>query len=221
MIFRQEITTDTQAGMDTRSVSGSVETKRLTWRRVLIAALVLAMIATSAVLFKEYLEEFKAFGYPGAFLISFLGSAMVVTFVPSLYVMLSFSAWLNPFYLGLAAGAGEAMGELVVYAGGRTGHAFFLRERFVEPQRNKEAWGVYPRLQRWIHAKGAAALFLAAAVPNPFYSLISATAGATRFPAWKFLGVVWAGKTVKWIIIALLGYALFGQIVSRAVDWFR
>jgi len=206
--------------MNARSVSTAAEPKRLTWRRVLIAALILAMIATSAVLLQEYLEEFKEFGYPGAFLISFLGSATVITFVPSLYVMLSFSAWLNPFYLGLAAGAGEAMGEVIVYTAGRTGHAFFLRERFVEAQR-KESRGIYPRLQKWIHARGAVALFLAAAVPNPFYGLISATAGATRFPAWKFLCVVWAGKTVKWTAIALLGYALFGQIVAFVVDWLR
>ena len=206
--------------MDTGSGSTAAGTKRLTWRRVLIAALVLAVIATSAVLLQEYLDEFKEFGYPGAFLISFLGSATVITFVPSLAVMLSFSAWLNPFYLGLAAGAGEAMGEIVVYTAGRTGHAFFLEERFVEAQR-KESRGIYPRLQKWIHARGAVALFLAAAVPNPFYGLISATAGATRFPAWKFLGVVWAGKTVKWTAIALLGVALFGQIVVRVVDWLR
>ena len=206
--------------MHTESASSSVATTRITWRRVFIAALVLAVIATSAVLLQEYLEEFKEFGYPGAFLISFLGSATVITFVPSMYVMLSFSAWLNPFYLGLAAGAGETMGEFVVYTAGRTGHAFFLKERFVEAQR-KEARGIYPRLQRWIHAKGAVALFLSAAVPNPFYSLISATAGATRFPAWKFLSVVWAGKTAKWMVIALLGYALFGQLVVRTVDWLR
>lgn len=206
--------------MNTASGSAAVETKRLTWRRVLMAALVLAMLASSAVLLQEYLDEFEEFGYPGAFLISFLGSATVVTFVPSLGVMLSFSAWLNPFYLGLAAGAGEAMGEVVVYTAGRTGHAFFLKGRFLEAQR-KESRGIYPRLQRWIHDKGEFALFVTAAVPNPFYGLISAAAGATRFPAWKFLGAVLAGKTVKWTAIALLGYALFGQIVARVVDWLR
>ena len=135
------------------------------------------------------------------------------------WLMIAFSAWLNPFYLGLAAGAGEAIGEFVIYTAGRTGHAFFLKDRFIEAQTNKESHGVYPRLQRWIHAKGSLALFLSSAIWNPFFSLISATAGATRFPAWKFLGSVWAGKTLKWTIIALLGYAVFGQLVKRIVEW--
>ncbi len=60
---------------------------------------------------------------------------------------------------------------------------------------------------------------LAACVPNPFYSLVSATAGATRFPAWKFFGAVWAGKTVKWTMIALIGFALFDQFISRVWSW--
>jgi membrane protein DedA with SNARE-associated domain len=185
---------------------------------ILVVAVVVA-IATTTILLKEHLEDFRQFGYLGAFLISFLASATVVAFVPSLWLMIAFSAWLNPFYLGLAAGAGEAVGELVIYTAGRTGHAFFLKDRFLEAQNNKEARGIYPRLQRWIHSKGSVALFLASAIWNPFFSLISATAGATRFPVWKFLGAVWAGKTVKWTIIALLGYAVFGQLVARFVEW--
>ena len=179
-----------------------------------MAALVLAMIASSAVLLQEYLDEFREFGYPGAFLISFLGSATVITFVPSLGVMLSFSAWLNPFYLGLAAGAGEAIGELIVYTAGRTGHAFFLKDRFIEAQTAREVHGIYPRLQRWVHAKGALAVFISSAVFNPFFSLIGATAGATRFPAWKFFGAVWTGKTVKWLVVALLAKAILDKIPS-------
>jgi membrane protein YqaA with SNARE-associated domain len=101
---------------------------------------------------------------------------------------------------------------------GRTGHAFFLKDRFLESQTNQEARGIYPRLQRWIHAKGVLALFLASAVWNPFFSLISATAGATRFPAWKFFGAVWAGKTVKWTVVAILGKAILDYILIRWVN---
>ena len=193
---------------------------RLTWRWVLMAVILIAVVSTSVIVLRQHLVNFAQFGYLGAFLISFLASATVIALVPSLPVMFALGGVLNPWYLGLAAGAGEAIGELIIYTAGRTGHAFFLKDRFIEAKTNKDATGIYPRLQRWIHAKGTRALFLASAVPNPFFSLIGATAGATRFPAWKFFGAVWAGKTVKWITIALLGYAILGKILLGLIHWF-
>jgi uncharacterized membrane protein YdjX (TVP38/TMEM64 family) len=203
----------------TEQASPQKKRAKLTWRWVLVAVLLIAIVSTSVVLLREYLKEFAEFGYLGAFLIAFLCSATVILGVPTLPVMFAMGGVWNPFYVGLAAGAGEAIGELVIYTAGRTGHAFFLKGRFVEAQTNTEVHGIYPRLQRWIHAKGALALFLASAVFNPFFSLISATAGATRFPAWKFLGAVWAGKTVKWIAICLLGYAILDRIIGILIRW--
>jgi len=183
-----------------------------------VAVLLIAIVSTSVVLLREHLKDFAEFGYLGAFLIAFLCSATVILGVPTLPVMFALGGVLNPFYVGLAAGAGEAIGELIIYTAGRTGHAFFLKDRFIEAQTNKEVHGIYPRLQRWIHAKGAWALFLASAVFNPFFSLISATAGATRFPVLRFLVVVWAGKTVKWITVAIVGYAVLDRILGLWVN---
>jgi uncharacterized membrane protein YdjX (TVP38/TMEM64 family) len=186
---------------------------------VLVAVLVIAMVSTSAVILKQHLQDFAAFGYLGAFLVCFLASATVIAFVPCFPLLFALGGVLNPLYVGLAAGAGEALGELVIYTAGRTGHAFFLKDRFIEAQTNKEARGIYPRLQRWVHARGALALFLSSAVFNPFFSLVGATAGATRFPVWKFFGAVWAGKTVKWITIAVLGAAILAKIPSWVTSW--
>ena len=194
---------------------------RLTWRWVLMAVLLVTVVSTSAIVLRDELDRFAKFGYLGAFLISILASATVIAFVPTLPMIFALGGTLNPFYVGLAAGAGEAIGEFVIYMAGRTGHAFFLKDRFLEAQNNKDARGIYPRLQRWIHAKGSLALFLSSAIFNPFFSLIGATAGATRFPAWKFFGAVWAGKTVKWITIALLGYAILGKILLGLIHWFN
>ena len=176
------------------------------------------MVSTSAIVLREEIDRFAQFGYLGVFLISMLGSATVIAFIPSVPVVFAMGGVLPWYYVGLVAGIGEAIGELVIYMAGRTGHAFFLRDRFIEAQTNEDAPGLYPRLQRWIHARGSLALFLASAVFNPFFSLISATAGATRFPAWKFFGVVWAGKTVKWWVVAIVGYAVLGRILIR---WFN
>jgi membrane protein YqaA with SNARE-associated domain len=184
-----------------------------------MAVILIAVVSTSAIVLREELDRFRQYGYLGAFLVSMFGSATVIAGIPSVPFVFALGAVLNPWYLGLAAGAGEAIGEFVIYMAGRTGHAFFLKDRFIEVQNNKDARGIYPRLQRWVHAKGALALFLSSAVFNPFFSLIGATAGATRFPAWKFFGAVWAGKTVKWMVISLLAYAILGKIVLGLLHW--
>lgn len=199
---------------DVKPESRAAKPRKLTWRWVLVALLVIGIVSASAILLKQHLQDFAAFGYLGAFLISFFAAATVIAFVPSLPIMFALGAVLNPWYVGLAAGAGEALGELVIYTAGRTGHAFFLKDRFIEAQTAKEVHGIYPRLQRWVHAKGALAVFISSAVFNPFFSLIGATAGATRFPAWKFFGAVWTGKTVKWLVVALLAKAILDKIPS-------
>ena len=201
-------------GSKARPESQEKKPARLTWRWVFVAVFVIVMVSTSAVVLKEQLVDFQEFGYLGAFLISVLASATVVAFIPSVPFLFALGGVLNPFYVGLAAGAGEAVGEFIIYTAGRTGHAFFLRNRSAEAGNSR---GLYPRLQRWVQERGALALFLSSAVFNPFFSLISATAGATRFPAWKFFGVVWAGKTVKWTVVAILGKAILDYILIR---WF-
>ena len=206
-------------GTHMKQEGGAAKPRRLTWRWVLVAVAVIAVVSASAIILKQHLRDFAAFGYLGAFLFCFLASASVIAFVPSLPLIFALGGVLNPFYVGLAAGAGEAIGELIIYTAGRTGHAFFLKDRFVEAQTAREVHGIYPRLQRWVHTKGALALFLSSAVFNPFFSLIGATAGATRFPAWKFFGAEWGGKTVKWITVAVLGAAILAKIPSWITSW--
>jgi membrane protein YqaA with SNARE-associated domain len=117
---------------------------------------------------------------------------------------------LNPFFVGLAAGIGEAIGEFTGYLAGRSGYAVFIKSRYVDAGKSK---GIYPRLQRWVKTRGSLALFLSSAVFNPFFSIIGATAGVLRFPLWKFFLVVWAGKTVKWTVVAILGRWLLVYIL--------
>jgi membrane protein YqaA with SNARE-associated domain len=193
---------------------------RLTWRWILMAVILIAVVSTSAIVLREEIDRFRQFGYLGVFLITMLGSATVIAGIPGVPFVFAMAGVLPWYLVALVAGIGEAIGELVIYMAGRTGHAFFLKDRFIEAQNNQDARGIYPRLQRWVHAKGALALFLSSAVFNPFFSLIGATAGATRFPAWKFFGAVWAGKTVKWMVISLLGYAILSSILGILNRWF-
>ncbi len=180
------------------------------WRWFVVAALLITGITVSIVVFREHIADFKQYGYLGVFLISLIASATVIAFVPSVPVIFALGGVLNPFLVGLTAGAGEAVGEFVGYFAGRSGHAFFIKGRSTITGNSQ---GLYYQLEKWIRTRGALALFLSSAVLNPFFSVIGATAGALRFPAWKFFLIVWAGKTVKWTIIALVGYGLLSYLL--------
>jgi membrane protein YqaA with SNARE-associated domain len=59
---------------------------------------------------------------------------------------------------------------------------------------------------------GALTICVLATIPNPFFDLAGITAGILRFPVAWFLLCCWAGKTVKFLLIAFLGAQSFGVL---------
>ena len=45
--------------------------------------------------------------------------------------------------------------------------------------------------------RGWLVLFLVSLVPNPIFDIVGIAAGALHYPVWRFLGLVWAGKILK------------------------
>jgi membrane protein YqaA with SNARE-associated domain len=199
--------------MDAENSQAKVKPSKVRWYWILLAALLVAGMIASIVVLRHRIADFEHYGYLGAFLISIFASATIIAFIPSVPVIFALGGILNPFFVALAAATGETMGESTGYLAGRTGYAFFFKTRSVDVGK---PGGIYPRLQRWVQTKGSLALFLSSAVFNPFFSVIGATAGALRFPAWKFYPIVWAGKMVKWMVVAMLGRALLVYILH----WF-
>ncbi len=143
---------------------------------------------------REQVQRFQAFGYPGIFALSFLASATIILPAPGLIPVFSLgSAGLNPWLIGLAAGAGSTLGELSGYAAGFSGQAII------------ENRDMYDRLVRWMRRYGLFTIFVLALIPNPLFDLAGVVSGALRVPLWQFLLVTFAGKTVKMVAVALLG----------------
>lgn len=143
---------------------------------------------------RDQVQRFQLFGYPGIFALSFLASATIILPAPGLIPVFSLgSAGLNPWLIGLAAGAGSTLGELSGYAAGFSGQAII------------ENRDMYDRLVRWMRRYGLFTIFLLALIPNPLFDLAGVVSGALRLPLWQFLLVTFAGKTVKMVAVALLG----------------
>lgn len=155
-----------------------------------VLALTIAIIALNPVeFFKSRLE---IYGYFGIFLIMLFSSATVILPVPGLAAVFFAAKFLDPVLLGIAAGAGSALGESTGYFFGQGGSSFFGRR------------ALYEKSRHWLKKWGFWIVFAFAATPSPA-DIIGITAGALGYPLWRFLLANFLGKTLKSIVIAYTG----------------
>ena len=177
---------------------GTALVKKARWIRrhwISLTTITAILVFSAAIYFMGGLSgDFAAYGYLGVFLISILGSAVILVPVPSMPVVLLMGAILNPWLVGLMAGLGEPIGEIACYMAGYSGRASMENRKF------------YVKLKDWMMRRGSLVLFIFACIPNPTFDLAGATAGALRYPFWKYLFVLFLGKTVKGLFIAFAGY---------------
>lgn len=163
-----------------------------TYWRLSFIALSLA-ISALIVLNRDRLAQFAGYGYPGVFLLSFLGNATIIMPAPSLAFVFAMGSVLNPLWVGLVAGVGEALGELTGFMAGYGGQPVV------------ERYDIYQRFRGYMQRYGLLTIFVLSVLPNPFFDLAGMAAGASRVPLWQFLLACWLGKTIKTVAVAFLG----------------
>lgn len=157
---------------------------------------------TAAILFfAPQLNQFGRYGYPGVFLISLIGNASIALPIPSLAITFSMGAALSWPLVGLVAGLGEALGETTGYLAGFSGSAIIENRK------------LYERLRYWMDHHGMLTIFVLSVVPNPVIDLAGISAGASRYPFYKFFTALWLGKTIKTLIFALAGAHSVGWLL--------
>jgi len=179
-------------------------------RWVGITARILSLLIVVAITIFVYIVADKApklavYGYPGIFVISFLAYATVFFPAPGVLAVSVMGTTLTPWIVGLAAGAGAALGELTGYLFG------FSSQPVVERVRIDE------KMAGWLKKNGSITVLLLSAIPNPFFDITGAAAGALKMPVRKFMFWTWVGETIKMMAFAYGGGALFKFLV----DWIR
>ena len=160
------------------------------------------LAVVGAALMAFFLREqltFGQVGYAGLALTVIVASGGLVLPVPALATACTLGVLLNPAYVGLIAGAAGTLGELTGYYLGYTGRGILEGNR------------LYLKMEVWIRRRGLLLLFLASLIPNPFFDVAGIAAGALRYPLWRFLGVVWVGKSIKFLI--------FAYACAYSVEW--
>ena len=177
--------------------------------KIQLVALVLGIFAVSLVfviwMFVGGLSNsdwWKALGYPGVFFLSLLASGGMVFPIPSLAATCGAAGLdLNLIIVGVLAGLGETLGELVGYSIGFGGQSVVQRRR------------IYKRARTWMIRWGIGVLLILSVIPNPIFDFVGIAAGALRYPMKRFLITVWVGKTLKGLIIA--------HVCFWIVEWVR
>ncbi len=67
---------------------------------------------------RDVVQKYAEYGYLGVFIISVLGNATLIFPAPS-FTVVAFGAVLNPYFVGILAGCGAAVGEMTGYTLGR------------------------------------------------------------------------------------------------------
>ena len=167
---------------------------------VRILALVVAVAITVFIFsIRDKIENLEGYGYPSIFLISLLANATIIIPAPAIAFSFAFGAVFNPLGVALAAGIGAALGETTGYLVGFSGQGVVDNIR------------IYKTLERWTASNGALLILILAFIPNPFFDLAGAAAGALRMPIRSFLLWTWLGKTLKMLIFAFAG--------AGSIDW--
>jgi len=186
--------------------------KVVTHKPFQISAFIL-ILALSAVIFflaRSYLDlgKFLAYGYLGIFLIS-LSCVTILFPIPWEAVIIGAGAALdpltleplfNPLWLGMVATVGATIGELSSYFVGYLGRKIIL-DKYSEK---------YKMAEFWMKKYGSFAIFLFALLPILIFDLIGIVAGSAKFPLWKFTLACFAGRLIRCLIEAYLGYGAFG-----------
>jgi len=142
---------------------------------------------------RDQAEQLAVYGYPGIFFLALLTNATVFLPAPGIAVVFAMGAVFDPLLVGIAAGAGGALGELSGYLAGFSGQAVVERAE------------LYRRLSNWVQKYGFWAILALAAIPNPTFDVAGVAAGVLKMPLPKFLLAVSIGVTCKMILFAYAG----------------
>jgi uncharacterized membrane protein YdjX (TVP38/TMEM64 family) len=142
---------------------------------------------------RDHVAEFKQYGYVGIFFVALLANATVFIPAPGVAIIYAMGAVFNPIYVGIAAGTGGAIGELSGFLAGFSGQAIVERTH------------IYERIKPWVEKYGGWAIFVLAAIPNPFFDIAGFAAGIAKMRMRTFLFSVWVGQLIKMTLFAYAG----------------
>ena len=169
--------------------------------QILAFIFLLGLTVVLVILVRNYLDlkAFLPYGYLGIFILNLLCSLTIIFPVPGEAINIGAAGILNPFWIGMVAATGGTLGELSGYYAGYLGRRVILDEYLSK----------YQKAELWMKRYGSLIVFVFALFPFLIFDLVGLAAGALRFPLWKLLLACWAGRVIRSIAGAYLGWGIF------------
>lgn len=141
-------------------------------------------------------QAFLVHGFLGIFVLNVLTAATIFLPLPGEVANVAAGAFLNPLAVALVAASGAALGEMTAYLAGYFG-------RRLMPEKYE---GRYAKAEHWMHRYGGFAVLLFAFIPMLIYDLIGIVAGSTRYHVGKFAAATFAGRVLRYLVYAYVGF---------------
>ncbi len=167
-------------------------------RSYLITFLLSFIFIVLAFLFQDQLSHFRSLGLLGIFLINFFGSATIFVPAPAIASVVAGGVVYGILAVALVAAMGAAGGDMLGFFLGLSGrHVLLKKERI---------W--FRVIRNYFARFGGLLIFVFAFVPNPFFDGIGIVAGALGYSPYRFFGFLFAGRLLRNIFLAYVGYAM-------------
>ena len=155
-----------------------------------------------------FLNLVETWGYLGAFFSGFLSTFTLFLPSPTFVVVALLATKLNPIVLGLVGGSGAAIGEMIgYYIGygiGRGAEKAKSRYKKIIDRIEKSVEKYHPDV----------VIFIFAAAPILPFDAVGMFCGAIKYNTKRFFIVMFFGKIVKYLTIALIGYYGLNSIIG-------
>lgn len=171
---------------------------RITEKQKKYLLIIFSLLISGAIIyFRNDIAKLQGYGLLGIFLISILGNATIIIPAPVVVTAFIGGSVFNPYLVGVITAMGATIGEMTGFLAGH-GTTAVISE-------NKN----YIRIEKWMKKNGFLTICVLAAIPNPLFDLAGIISGVTKYPLQKFLLATFIGKTIKFVVIAVIGSVSF------------
>ncbi|HXK34745.1 MAG TPA: VTT domain-containing protein [Dehalococcoidia bacterium] len=157
-------------------------------------------------------EAIEGFGLASVFLTNLISTATLFVPVPGItaaanvLIVAEAERSNHPWLVGIAGGAGMAIGEFTAYYAGAAGAHAARRHELRIPERFRPiAERVWRAVETLMHRWGTLTLFVLAAIPDPFFEIAGVTAGSVGMSVRRYFIAVLAGCIVRGLTLAYIG----------------